>query len=276
MNEHQGPRPVWESGALPTERFREIPADVLAVIEARTGPVLKAEPVSGGLNSEIAARVHTSTGTVFIKGLRQDHRRVWTQKREADINPHVRDLAPALLWRAEDAGWDLIAFEDIQGRHADYAPGSPHIPLVADTMTRLSAVQAPDIALRDMPDRMKDHTDTPELFAGNTLLHTDWFPTNVLITGGRAVLVDWAWASRGAPWIDPALWVVWLVKSGHTPAQADQWAARVPAWRTAPAEGVNAFAAATVSVWEQITDGDPEPWTLDMLMAARRWAAHRG
>lgn len=260
---------------MPTERLREIPADALAVIESRTGSVIKAEPVSGGLNSEIAARVHTADAIVFVKGLRQDHRRVWTQKREADINPHVSAIAPRLLWRAEEAGWDLIAFEDIDGPHADYAPGSPHLPLIADTMRLLSEIQAPDVVAREMSDRMKDHTDTPELFAGGTLLHTDWFPTNVLITGGRAVLVDWAWASRGAAWIDPALWVVWLVKSGHTPEEADEWAARVPSWRTAPAEGINAFAAATVSVWEEITDGDPEPWTLDMLTAARRWESYR-
>ncbi|MEV7570515.1 hypothetical protein [Streptomyces tanashiensis] len=61
---------------MPTIRFREIPADALAVIEAHTGPLIKAETVSTGLNSEIAARVHTADATVFVKGLRQDHRRV--------------------------------------------------------------------------------------------------------------------------------------------------------------------------------------------------------
>src|SRR5206468_3841226 len=113
--------------------------------------------------SEIAARVHTTDGVVFVKGLRADHRRVWTQAREADISPHVRGVAPALLWRAQEDGWDLIGFEDIDGRHADYTPGSPDLPLVADAMTRLSALQAPGVVLRDMPDRMKTHTPTPHL-----------------------------------------------------------------------------------------------------------------
>lgn len=260
---------------MPTVRLNEIPPDVLTLIQARTGPVLKIENLSAGMNSEIAARVHTTDAIVFVKGLRSDHRRVWTQKREADISPYVTAVSPRLLWHTEEAGWVLLAFEDIDGRHADYTPGSPDLPLVAATMARLSAIQAPDVVARDMPDRMKAHTDAPDLFAGATLLHTDWFPTNVLITDGRAVLVDWAWASRGAAWIDPALWVVWLIKHGHTPAQAEAWAAHIPAWHTAPAAAVNAFAAATVSVWEEITDGDPEPWTLDMLTAARRWAAHR-
>ncbi|MBC9728088.1 aminoglycoside phosphotransferase [Streptomyces sp. TRM68367] len=259
---------------MPTVRLTELPADVLALIENQTGPVVKTESLSAGLNSEIAARIHTAETTIFLKGLREGHRRVWTQQREADVNAHVRGIAPALLWRLQTGGWDLLAFEDVHGRHADYTPGSPDLTLVADVIGRLSTIQAPDTVLRTMPDRMKAHTEAPELFAGDALCHTDWFPTNVLITG-RAVVVDWAWASRGAGWIDPALWVVWLINSGHTPAQAEQWAARFPAWTTAPARGLDAFASATVSVWEEITADAAEPWTLDMLSAAQRWERHR-
>ncbi|MBT2674375.1 aminoglycoside phosphotransferase, partial [Streptomyces sp. ISL-14] len=215
----------------------------MALIEDRTGPVVKAENLNAGLNSEIAARIHTAEATIFVKGLREEHPRVWTQAREADVNPHVRGIAPALLWRVQANGWDLLAFEDIPGRHADYAPGSPDLPLVADVIGRLATTAAPDTIARTMPDRMKAHTSTPELFAGDTLCHTDWFPTNVLITN-RAVVVDWAWVSRGAAWIDPALWVVWLINSGHTPAQAEQWASRIPAWNTAPTPGIDAFARA--------------------------------
>ncbi|MEY9988162.1 hypothetical protein ABIE67_000194 [Streptomyces sp. V4I8] len=39
---------------MPTVRLTEIPADVLALIEAvQAGPVLKAESLNAGLNSEI-------------------------------------------------------------------------------------------------------------------------------------------------------------------------------------------------------------------------------
>ncbi|MFZ3470402.1 phosphotransferase [Streptomyces sp. 2.9] len=256
---------------MAADRLTEIPADVLDLIETQTGPVLTYETVSGGLNSAVAARVRTADTTVFVKGLRSDHRRVWTQQREADINPSVRHLAPAVLWHAQEAGWDLLGFEDIDGQHADYTPGSPDLPLVVSAMARLSSITAPGIVLKSMPDRVKSHSDCPELFAGTTLLHTDWFPTNVLVTGDRAALVDWAWASRGAAWIDPALWAVWLVKSGHTPEAAEGWAARVPAWNTAPACAVTAFAKATVSVWEEIAEGEREGWVLDILRAARSW-----
>ncbi|WP_327416982.1 aminoglycoside phosphotransferase [Streptomyces sp. NBC_01233] len=256
---------------MPIPRLAEIPADVLALIETQTGTVLTYETVGGGLNSEIAARVHSANTTVFVKGLRSDHRRVWTQQREADINPSVRHLAPAVLWHVQESGWDLLGFEDIDGPHADYAPGSPDLPLVADAMARLSSITAPDVVMRSMPDRVKAHTDFPELFAGTTLLHSDWFPSNVLVAGGRAVLVDWAWASRGAAWIDPALWVVWLIKSGHTLEEAEQWATKVPAWNNAPPAAVTAFAKATVSVWAEIAEGEKDEWVLDMLQAARTW-----
>ncbi|WP_406307181.1 hypothetical protein OHA61_39320 [Streptomyces sp. NBC_00885] len=120
-----------------------------------------------------------------------------------------------------------------------------------------------------------DHSPTPELFAGDMLLHTDRFPTNVLIAQDRAVLVDWAWTSYGAGWIDPALWAVWLIREGHTPRKAERWASQVPAWATATKEGLDAFTAATVSVREEITADDPEPWMTGMLTAAKAWNEYR-
>lgn len=158
---------------MPIARLAEVPADVLALIESRTGAVLAYETVGGGLNSEIAARIHYVDTTVFVKGLRSDHRRVWTQQREADISPSVKHLAPAVLWHIQASGWDLLGFQDIHGRHADYTPGSPDLSLAADAMTRLSSITAPGIVMRSMADRMKAHSKTPELFAGAALLHTD-------------------------------------------------------------------------------------------------------
>lgn len=227
---------------MTTHRFTEVPADVLAVIEKHTGPVLEAEPVPTGLNSEIAARIRTATGAVFVKGLRLEHPRAWTQEREAAIAPHVTPPAPALLWHTQCAGWDLLGFEDLDGPHADYAPGSPHLALVADAMQTLAGLPLPDLPLRTMPDRMRAYAgDDAELFTGDRLLHTDWNPHNVLIAG-RARLVDWAWAARGAGWIDPALWAIWLIASA--PEQAEQLSAEHPAFAAAPGLELDTFARA--------------------------------
>ncbi|MDT0484515.1 hypothetical protein [Streptomyces doebereineriae] len=81
---------------MPTHRLTEVPVDALKEIESLAGPVLDIEMLSAGHNSEIAARSHFTEGTAFVKGLRQDHPRVWTQQREADINPHTYGFAPAM------------------------------------------------------------------------------------------------------------------------------------------------------------------------------------
>ncbi|MCX2967359.1 MULTISPECIES: aminoglycoside phosphotransferase [Streptomyces] len=261
---------------MPTDRLTDVPAEVLAAIAEATGPVVQAEPLGSGFNSEIAARVHTDTATVFVKGLRTDHPRVWTQQREAEINPYVQGVAPRMLWRLETAGWDLLGFEAVDGHHADYAPDSSDVPLVAAALRRLGGVPCPDVPLKGMPDRMAAYTDTPELFAGDRLLHTDWNNTNVLVHDGRALLVDWAWASRGAGWIDPALWVIWLIAGGHTADQAELWAGALPAWEDAPRAAVNAFARASARLWREIAGADPDPWTQRVEAAAGTWARHRG
>ena len=38
---------------------------------------------------------------------------------------------------------------------------------------------------------------------GRVLTHSDWTPGNVLISGHRAWLIDWAWPTLGADWTDP-------------------------------------------------------------------------
>ena len=93
------------------------------------------KPVAAGLNCGIAALLHTPTQTVFIKGLRSDHPRVATQRREAELNPHVAPIAPYLLWQLERDGWNILGFEHLDGRHVNLAPGSPDLPKLADVET---------------------------------------------------------------------------------------------------------------------------------------------
>jgi hypothetical protein len=186
-------------------------------------------------------------------------------------------------FRIQAAGWDLLGFEALDGHHADYAPGSPDLPELAALLRRLAGTRCPDIALRHAEQRLERyaaHPDDLRFFAGEHLLHTDLNHTNVLVNdrapqGDRARLVDWAWATRGAAWLDAGYWVIWLVASGHAPASAEHWAAEVPTWHTAPAEGITAFAAANRNVWDEISTADPDPWTLRLAAAAAAWHQHR-
>ncbi|RLV68130.1 Aminoglycoside phosphotransferase [Streptomyces sp. CBMAI 2042] len=260
-----------------------LPPAARSAVEAHTGPLLTVEESTEGFNSEIAARVTSTTGTWHIKGLRTDHPRAWTQRREAAVAPFLTGLAPALRWRVESAGWDLLGFEALDGHHADYAPGSPDVPEVAALLRRLGDTPCPSIELRHAEQRLEHyaaHPDDLRLFAGTHLLHTDLNNANVLVDteapqGDRARLVDWAWATRGAAWLDAGYWIIWLIAAGHTPASAEHWAAEIPSWHTAPAEGITAFAAANANLWSEINTADPDPWTLRLATAATAWHAHR-
>jgi hypothetical protein len=62
------------------------------------------------------------------------------------INPYVRAVAPRLQWHLQAAGWDLLAFEYVDGaRHADYRPGSPDLLRVISAMHDLAAIGCPDL-----------------------------------------------------------------------------------------------------------------------------------
>ncbi|MCD9592335.1 phosphotransferase [Streptomyces sp. 8ZJF_21] len=264
--------------ALTPVAFDDLPLSVRSAIEAETGTVLEAEAVTAGKNSALSARVHTTGGTVFLKGLKSEHRWVWTQRREADINPYVISLAPRVLFHLVVEGWNILGFELLDGRHADYSPGSPDIPKVVQALRRLDEMPCPNLDLRQAEQRLSRYVAHPadaKAFAGDALLHTDWNNHNVLITGGRARLVDWGWATRGAAWLDPAYWIIWLIASGHSPAQAEEIGQGVPAWATAPPSAVDLFVDANAALWAEIAGDSPDDWTARLRSAAARWQRHR-
>ena len=248
--------------------------NVRPLVEARIGPVRAATSVSEGSNSQIAAILETSGGDYFVKGLQREHPRSWTQERESAVNPVVRHLSPWLKWRIDADGWILLGFEYIAGKPADYSPGSLDLPKVMRTLQQLQQVQCPDIVMKLAEEGWASYTEMPELFAGDSLLHTDLHPTNFIING-RAYLVDWAWPTRGAGWIDPACWVIWLIASGHRPATAETWAARISSWSAASAGSITEFAWAQARMWAEIADESSGSWRTDLAHAAKLWAKYR-
>lgn len=252
----------------------DLPVEVRRAIADQTGQVHRAVTASAGINSAVAATLDTATGRVFVKGIPHDHSQVRTQQREAAINPHVAGLAPRLLWAVDIAGWSLLGYEHVAARHADYAPGTSDLPLVADAVRRLHRVPCPDIPLKRLDDRFAEFAGDgvdPALLVGDDLLHTDWAPDNVLIND-RAHVIDWAWPTRGPAWADVAALVVRLMEAGHTTADADGWArTEFPNWSTAPPAAVRCFAEAKTRLWDQIITADPAPWKLAMAEATRHW-----
>ena len=260
-------------------QWADLPSPLKAAIEKRTGPITAGRAVTAGQNSPLAAIIDTRDGKVFVKGLPADHPRVITQEREAAAAPLVSRISPALLWHFDEAGWNVLGFEHIPGRAADYSPGSPDLDLVVSLMEALSRVQVPADPgpLKRAEDRWKTYTDDPDdavTLAGGSLAHTDWMPDNILITDGQAWLVDWAWPTLAAAWIDPASWLLRIMARGHTAAEAEAHAARLPAYAAADPAHVDLFVRANVRMWNEIEQTNGRPWAKIMAHTARTWAQH--
>ena len=257
-----------------------LPESLRQAIEARTGPVHAVQIATAGENSPLAAVIDADAGRVFTKGMPSSHRRVSSQAREATVAPLVTGISPALLWHFDEAGWNVLGYEFADGRHADYSPGSPDLSHLVQLMNALAEIKIPDPGkFRRAEDRWKPYLDDPEaaqLFAGRTLTHTDWTPDNVLVSAHRAWLIDWAWPTLSAAWVDPACWVLRLMASGgHTAPQAEQQASRLPAFTAADPAHIDLFAAANVRLWEEVAQFSPSGWTKKMRQAAHSWLTHR-
>ena len=150
-------------------------------------------------------------------------------------------------------------------------------PLVAALLSRISELSGAATPLRLAEQRLAAHTtkDLLHHFAGESLLRTDLNPANILVNAGQARIVDWSWATRGTAWLDAAYWVSWLIAAGHTPNQAESWAAQVPAWHTAPPKAITAFAEANAKIWAESSAPSPDPWTSKIVTASKSWSQHR-
>lgn len=263
---------------MPVDRidWDELPLAVRDAVERRIGPVLRARTADAGANSGIAATVHTAEATLFVKGVPTGHPQARTQQREAAINPYLPSSCPRLRWHLRAAGWDLIGYEHLVARHPDYTPGSADLPLVARALVELQNTPCPDIDLKRAEHRWSGYAGPAGVgqLVGDTLLHTDLAPHNMLVTD-RAHLIDWAWPTRGAAWIDPAVLILRLMEAGHTAEAADGWArAQFPSWAAAPHASVAAFSDANARTWNEIAHNDPQPWKKHLARLAHDWVTY--
>jgi aminoglycoside/choline kinase family phosphotransferase len=257
----------------------ELEVPVRLAIEARTGQVHSARTVSAGLNSQLAVVLDTDAGWVFVKGLREDHPGVVRQGREAMINPYVHAVAPRLQWHEQAEGWDLLAFEYIGGaRHADYRPDSPDLPRVISAMHDLAAVSCPDLPVKQARQRWAayvDHEADLDLLDGDALLHTDFNPLNILLGPDRVWIIDWAWPTRGAAFIDAACFLIRAMAAGHNASQAEALVAECSGWQAAPPAAIDVFALASARLYDEIARNDPQPFKQCLASVTRAWVRYR-
>ncbi|MEU6604038.1 protein kinase [Streptomyces shenzhenensis] len=254
---------------------------ILPLIEEHTGPVAGIRRTARGFSSDLTAVVDCARGPFFVKAMRnRPGGRRDSLVRERRINACLGHISPPLLWNVEAEDWLVLGFEAVEGRSSDFAPGSPDLPLVVDALGEIGRLSLPRIA-RDWTetrwDRFASDGSEAELFRGDALLYTDINPSNFLVAKRRVWAVDWAWPTRGAGFIDPALLILQLIASEHTPGSAEKWAERLPAWRAATPRAVDAFAAANLRMYRAAAARKPEAaWLKAMTDACRTWTEHRG
>ena len=107
-----------------------------------------------------------------------------------------------------------------------------------------------------------DHEARAARFAGDQLAHLDVRSDNIAFVDGRAVLVDWNWASRAAPGLDLACWAPSVTAEGG------------PAPEEIAPDVRAGFVAALAGLWGA-SAGLPPPPTADPSLRAAQLAQLR-
>lgn len=230
-------------------------------------------PASDGDHAEIAATVTGARGSVFVKAAVSELG-VRSLRYELLVGRTVSTpYSPAVEWDFEADGWLVGGFEHVDGARADLSPDSPDLGLLDMVLQELAESCAPgDLPLFRPAARLG--FEHPAML-GDTLVHTDLNPANLLVTPTGVRVVDWAMATKAAPWVELALLVAWLIGSGHTPEQAEAWLARHPAWDATAPEVLDDFASSNAAKWSLKARQSTAPWIHDLAAWTSRWSAYR-
>ncbi|MEV2240355.1 phosphotransferase [Micromonospora sp. NPDC049891] len=236
-------------------RWAELPASVRGSIEGLLGgAVAYAESCAGGFSPGFASRLTLHGGhRAFVKAVDAHHWPIEASHHRAEADVAGRLPAglpvPRLLDVCDDGRWVILAFEQVDG----VAPGKPW---TAPQIRRVVA-QAVDFAQAATPSPIELPRDHPRLGGwaglaldqptsarlrtvsawaphplgrltalereglraaqGDSLVHCDLYPHNVLVGDDRVVFVDWPHARLGAPVIDLVALLTGVAADGVDP-----------------------------------------------------------
>jgi aminoglycoside phosphotransferase (APT) family kinase protein len=125
----------------------------------------------------------------------------------------------------------------------------------------------PELAAR-LPEMLEHQRVARESTGGDRLVHWDVRADNVLVRDGRVVLLDWAWACRGAEWLDTLTLALELRIQGGP--DSDKLLAARPLTRDVPPEQLSALVACMAGFWAERA-GRPAPPGLPTI---RAWQEH--
>lgn len=274
-----GTRPDWQ----------DTPAAVRTDIERLLGaPVLAAVTPPGGHSSHLAARLDLADGRrVFVKSAPLSSGFADTNRVEAAITAALPEdtPAPGMLAAAETAGWFTAVYTDISGSHPDLGPGSPDLGAVFGALAAVAGLTVPSAlqralrgtdavemagylhgwqeleqnqpidldpwAARHIGDLGALERERSRAIAGSALLHSDTRADNMLAVDGRVLLVDWAHALAGAPWLDVACLAPQMILAGWKPNDALAEVFTKPALTDADPRDVLRFWTGLTGYWQR-------------------------
>lgn len=289
--------------------WHQVPEHVRAGVEAELGArVVAARSQSGGFSPGAADRVRLSDGRrLFVKAvgseLNPDTPRLHRREAHALAQLPAHVPAPRLHATYDDGDWVALMMEDVEGRHPTLPWPDEDVEAVGRALVALADVTAPaslpahaDIATmlgvwsevaeaqaagelderfpRDLVRRLDQLLEFERLLRevtqGEALVHWDVRSDNVFVREGEAVLLDWAWACRGAPWLDATMLGLELALQG---ADADRFFATNPLLTAQPPEHVRALLVCAAGFWA-LRGTWPDPPGLPTIRAVQRsWAA---
>ena len=248
-----------------------LPEDVADEVADRVGgsDVIAA---SAGDHAEIAATVTGTNGQVFVKAAHTDFG-VRSLRFELRVSEAVSaSYSPAVRWHFEAAGWLVVGFEHCAGPHADLSPSSRDLDRLGRVLTTLGKTPAPDVPLFSPKARLGFEHPAMD---GDRLVHTDLGPANLIVTPRGLRIVDWAMATRAAPWVELAVLAPWLIGSGNTPGQAEEWLAQFPSWGRLEPKILDDFATRNAAKWALKAQPSAPAWMHDLANWTGQWSDHR-
>ncbi|OZM70247.1 aminoglycoside phosphotransferase [Amycolatopsis antarctica] len=304
--------------ADPRLGWDDLPAAIRAEVEGGLrSPVVRSLRQSPEFEGAVCARLELEDGRrVYAKALPSDSPRLGNYHAERDVSRRLPSAAPVPgLLSTVDGDWLVLVFSDVDGTRPKLRPGSPDLSAVFTTLgalartltpcpldgvptavddlgpllrgwTELSADPPADLdpwALRNLDSLVAMETSWYPWAAGDTLLHNDLHPGNLVVSGpGRVLVVNWRYPARGAAWLDLVSLVPHVLAAGHEPADVDRLLRRRPALHGVPLWAVTAYIVALAGHAER-SSRLPEPPATSGVRAAQRalaaagraWIAHR-
>ncbi|MFF5180037.1 aminoglycoside phosphotransferase [Micromonospora sp. NPDC000316] len=248
-----------------------LPESVTAGIAERVGGTFNVAHASSGDHAEVASTVTGPAGQVFVKAA-SGELSVRSLRYELAVTRAIGRHPPAILWHLESDGWLVVGTEHVAGPHPDLSPGSKDLNLLLAALTALQETPAPSETWFTPAARLGFAHPAMD---GETLIHSDLNPANLIVTPLGLRIVDWAWATTAAAWVELALLVPWLIGSGHSAEQAEEWLTQLPASTATDRQVLDDFASKNATKWAAKSRQNIERRVSDLAMRTGEWEDHR-